>query len=335
MISTTSKRQPLTDLQRCKSDFVGIYANKNGFVRADKAKAEGYRLPDGDIPQPTICPYCGKERYYYGMVMFGLKIVFRWTDRPEACTCAKGQAEERAIRAAKEKAEQELEKEKRNREMAERVSKLADQSGMRARFLTRTFDRFVVCEGNKTAYNAAKMYADNFADMLPQKGVEGKYKPPTAERNGLFITGSYGTGKTHLAAAIANQLIGQNIPVICMTMIDLLAKIKSTFDNAQNFGNIETEESIMRIYEKVPLLIIDDIGSEQPTEWGIAKIYAIINARYEAYMPVIITTNYGGAELVTRMTPKSGDSRNAEKTLDRLKEMCVGIAMDGKSRRSK
>ena len=65
---------------------------------------------------------------------------------------------------------------------------------------------------------------------------------------------------------------------------------------------------------------------EQPTEWGSAKIYAIINARYEAYMPTIVTTNYGGAELVERMTPKGAD---------RLKEMCAGIQMNGKSRRSR
>lgn len=82
-------------------------------------------------------------------------------------------------------------------------------------------------------------------------------------------------------------------------------------------------------------LIIDDIGSEQPTEWGVSKIFAIINARYEGYMPTIITTNYSGPELVQRMTPESGDSRNAEKTLDRLKETCVGIDMTWESWRAK
>ena len=75
------------------------------------------------------------------------------------------------------------------------------------------------------------------------------------------------------------------------------------------------------------MLIIDDIGSEQPTEWGMSKIFAIINSRYEEYMPTIVTTNYSEDELQRRMTPDGGDSRNAKKTLDRLKEMCVGIEM--------
>ncbi len=137
---------------------------------------------------------------------------------------------------------------------------------------------------------------------------------------------------TNLATAISNQLIREGIPVICMTMIDLLARIKQTFDRSDE----ATEAEIMKIYEEVPLLVIDDIGSEQPSEWGSTKIFAIINARYEAYMPTIVTTNYAGDELIRRMTPigpngRPMDSRNAEKTLDRLKEMCVGIEMNWES----
>lgn len=315
--------------------MLGRYDGKDYFVRADIAKEQSYRLPPGEVPEPTACAFCGKKRHYYGMTFPGSKTVFRWTDRPEACICREGQQHEKELRDAKAAAEKQKERDERNREMAERIAKLTKQSGMKTRFLTRTFERFDVCEDNKRAYTAAKAYADNFSTMLPKKDADGKYKPPVNEKNGLLITGSYGTGKTHLAAAIANELMSRNIPVICMTMIDLLTKIKSTFDTASKDSGAETEESIMRIYETVPLLIIDDIGSEQPTEWGSAKIYAIINARYEAYMPVIVTTNYGSAELVERMTPHGADRKNAEKTLDRLKEMCAGIQMNGKSRRSR
>lgn len=318
-----------------KPELVGRYDGNSCFIRADIAAEQSYTVPEGKVPEAEKCEFCGAMRHYYGMTLPGITSIFRWTDRPEACTCDKGQQRERALREAKAAAKARREQEARNREMAERVAKLTKQSGMKARFLTRTFERFEVCEENKRAYMTAKAYADNFSAMLPQKGTAGKCEPPMNEKNGLFITGSYGTGKTHLAAAIANELMSRNIPVICMTMIDLLTKIKSTFDMAGKSNSTETEESIMRIYETVPLLIIDDIGSEQPTEWGSAKIYAIINARYEAYMPVIVTTNYGGAELAERMTPRGSDGRNAEKTLDRLKEMCVGMQMSGKSRRSR
>lgn len=169
--------------------------------------------------------------------------------------------------------------------------------------------------------------------MRPVKSDRNHVTPPEIERNGLFMAGGYGTGKTHLAAAIANQLISEGTACICMTMIDLLDRIRETYKAA---GSDVDEAYILSQYEEVPLLIIDDIGSEQPTEWGVSKIFAIINARYEGYMPTIITTNYSGPELVQRMTPESGDSRNAEKTLDRLESSSrlLGETQENKAKRN-
>ena len=77
------------------------------------------------------------------------------------------------------------------------------------------------------------------------------------------------------------------------------------------------------------------MGSENPTEWGSTMIFSIINARYEAYMPTIVTSNCGADELVQRMTPRDATDRNAQKTVDRLREMCVAVQMDWPSWRSK
>lgn len=258
--------------------------------------------------------------------------MFRWGEEPERCSCKKAQekwtrveAEQEAKRLAEEQAEE-------GRRIQAKIDKLIKDSGIRGRFLNRTFETFQEDEQNKKAYSMAKRYAEAFETMLPKKEKKsGHIEPPQIEKNGLMIIGSYGTGKTHLAAAISNQLIKTGTPVICMTMIDLLARIKETFDR----NDQATEADIMRIYEEVPLLVIDDIGSEQPTEWGASKIYAIVNARYEAYMPTIITTNYKGQELTKRMTPPGGDSKNAEKTIDRLREMCLGMEMNWESWRAK
>jgi DNA replication protein DnaC len=171
------------------------------------------------------------------------------------------------------------------------------------------------------------MYADNFRDKLPH----GDNEPG---RNGLFITGPKGTGKTHLAAAIANQLMQQGTAVICMTMIDLLDRIKQTYEKQKQWGT--SEGAVLNTYKEVPLLIIDDMGKEPATEWAVSKIYAIINARYEEYLPTIITTNYSDSELVKRLTPKeSGDSTTADATIDRLREMCAAIVTTGDSWRGK
>ena len=292
------------------------------------ALAEGWEMRTPP-PEPKTCQFCGRTLYHYGLKEFfsKKKSVFLWFEDPERCDCPEAKAywaEQERLKQEAERAKEEQEKADR---MQRRIAKLVKDSGIRGRFANRTFDKFEVNDTNRKVYEKCKRYADSFSIMLPTKDERGNVTPPQKERNGLFITGSYGTGKTHLACSIANQLMQGGVPVICMTMIDLLAKIKSSFDANEN----ATEAEIMKLYEDIPLLVIDDIGSEQPTEWGSTRIYAIINARYEAYMPTIVTTNYTADELIRRMTPtfggKMGDIRNAEKTLDRLREMCVGIEM--------
>lgn len=291
-----------------------------------------------DPPEPKTCQFCGKMLYHYGLKEFFTikKEIFLWFEDPERCDCEQAQAywaEQERLKAEAEAARNRQEELDR---IQRRIARLVKNSGIRGRFANRTFDRYEVNDVNRKSYEKCKRYADSFPIMLPTKDDRGNVVPPQKERNGLFITGSYGTGKTHLACAIANQLMQGGTPVICMTMIDLMAKIKSSFDTKDDDTS---EAEIMKLYEEIPLLIIDDIGSEQPTEWSSTKIYSIINARYEAYMPTIVTTNYTGDELIRRMTPtyggKIGDTRNAEKTLDRLREMCVGMEMYWESWRTR
>lgn len=287
-------------------------------VMSNDPRAESFNPPEA-----VACEYCGAPRYTKG-INFGNRVL--WMPYgPERCTCPEAMAayeKAEAERLAKEEAER---KASEAYMLRERIRKIIGESGMGERFLRRTFETFEVTKENQKAYTIAKNYADNFEKLLPKQGQ------PEPGRNGLFIAGPAGTGKTHIAAAIANQLIHQGRPVICMTMIDLLARIRKTF----NREGID-ESEVLSLYKKVPLLIIDDIGKEPPTEWAISTIYNIINGRYEAYLPTIVTTNYDDKTLVERMTPKaSGDSVTAEATIDRLMEMCIGVVMTGPSWRQK
>ena len=285
------------------------------------------RYPKADPPPPPVkCEFCNRTLYAHGYEL-GQKI--HWVSH-ERCNCEKAIAKakrEEAERLAEEERKKEAE---RNRQLQERVRKIVGQSGIGARFRLRTFESFELNDENKKAALLCQKYADTFRTKLPSN-------TPNPGRNGLFITGPKGTGKTHLVAAIANQLMNQGIPVICMTMIDLLERIKSTYTDArQRFGGYYDAADVLDAYTDVPLLVIDDLGKEQPTEWAISRIYAIIYARYEALMPTIITTNYSEAELLRRLTPKdSNDTTTADAAIDRLREMCAAIVTTGDSWRTK
>ena len=140
--------------------------------------------------------------------------------------------------------------------------------------------------------------------------------------DGLYIEGTNGTGKTHLAAAIALQLIGNGIPVICKTSSDLLMDIKRSFDRED-----VSEAQVLDVYKKVDLLIVDDLGKEQCSDWSISTLYSIINDRYEDMMPTIITTNYSADELVRALTPKGYDDSKIVAIISRLRETSTVMTM--------
>lgn len=293
----------------------------DNYIMSNEPRAAGF-----NPPEPVPCEYCGKPRYTQGFLFSG-RVLWKPTG-PERCDCPEAVAayeKEEAERSAKERAEQEAKDAEKKRKL---LRMIVGDSGMSARFLRRTFDTFQPTNENQRALRVCMQYADTFKDKLPQHN-------PDPGRNGLFITGPVGTGKTHLVAAISNRLMEEGTAVICMTMIDLLDRIKQTYEQQRQHGNEPNESKILSTYKTVPLLVIDDMGKEPATKWAVSKIYAIINARYEAYLPTIITTNYTDSELVRRLTPEDGDATTAAATIDRLREMCAAIVTTGESWRSK
>jgi DNA replication protein DnaC len=112
----------------------------------------------------------------------------------------------------------------------------------------------------------------------------------------LVLTGEYGCGKTHLAAAIANQRVANRQPALFVVVPDLLDHLRATF----------SPNSVVRFdrrFEEVrtaPLLILDDLGTESASPWAQEKLYQIFNHRYNAQLPTIITM----AQTISEVDPR-------------------------------
>ena len=274
-------------------------------------------------PKPIICEFCGAERYTQGFDLLGR--IMWCPSGAMPCTCEDGRADfERKQAEIKAKREAE-EQQKADFEHRQRVQRNIGESGLGARFMRRTFDTFVgETQSDRRIKTMAVDYCENFEMMLPKRNQ------PLPERNGFFFFGSKGTGKTHISAAIANALLEKGKAVICMTERNIFDKIRKTYCE---YGG---DELAVRVtFERVPLLIIDDLGKEKPSEWTLSTLYAIVDGRYENALPTIVTTNYNFDELVKKLTPPKSDTTTAEAVLDRLQEMCQVIEMTGESWRSR
>lgn len=103
----------------------------------------------------------------------------------------------------------------------------------------------------------------------------------------LILRGGYGVGKTHLAAAIANERVSMGLPVLFLTAPDLLDELRSTFALSNDTSFSERFESI----RMSPFLVIDDYGTQANTAWAWEKIFQLIDYRYSSKLPTVITTN--------------------------------------------
>lgn len=151
---------------------------------------------------------------------------------------------------------------------------------------------------------AAKRYVDNFAQFKEQ----GK---------GLLLYGGVGTGKTFAAACIVNALIDTGKPCLMTNFARVLNTLWS----------IEEKQAYIDSFNKFDLLVLDDLGTERRSEYAQEQVFNVIDSRYRAKLPLIITTNLSIEEI------KKPDSVGNSRIYDRVLEMCHPVEVTGHSRR--
>ncbi len=119
----------------------------------------------------------------------------------------------------------------------------------------------------------------------------------------LLFSGGYGVGKTHLAAAIGNEVIRNGGEALFIIAPDLLDHLRSTF--APN--SAETYDELFDRLRNTPLLILDDLGAESATPWAQEKLFQLLNHRYLRRLPTVITTNRPLSALEARIRSRLMD----------------------------
>jgi DNA replication protein DnaC len=103
----------------------------------------------------------------------------------------------------------------------------------------------------------------------------------------LVLSGPSGCGKTHMAAAIANYRLKEGYPVFFVIVPDLLDHLRTTFSPSSDVAYDELFERV----RSAPLLVLDDLGAQSSTAWAEEKLFQILNHRFNAELPTVVTVN--------------------------------------------
>ena len=218
--------------------------------------------------------------------------------------CPKCSEERRAAEAERVRREAE-------RERAFRIAELRRDAGIPARFADRHFaDYAATIPGQRIALGVCRAFADAF----PEKVKAG---------SSLVLTGSPGTGKTHLACAVANEVMEQHLAsALFATVASALRYVKDTYRKDSE----RSERDALRRLTSPDLLILDEVGVQLGSEHEKLLMFEVLNTRYQELRPTILISNLSGAELETFL---------GQRVMDRYRECGSVLAFDWDSYRGR
>lgn len=159
-----------------------------------------------------------------------------------------------------------------------------EKAGITPYLRKQTFDSFDIdLFGDKKRMIAIRDVAEKFVEDI----TKGK------DTSGLLFEGTVGSGKTFLAAAVANRLVEMDVDVRFVVVPDFLDEIKDTFRKDSE----TSERDLMDEVKNAAVLILDDLGAHNYTDWSVKVIFDILNYRLNYEKPLIVTTNLNRQEI--------------------------------------
>ena len=162
--------------------------------------------------------------------------------------------------------------------------------------------------------------------MALAKRYAEKFIEKNGFKQGIIFYGNCGTGKTFASACISNHLMKHGKTVLALSLNNYLNKIRRDQASAE----MELQKHII----SCDLLVIDDVGSENKTEWVMEKIFSLLDTRYRTGKPIIITTNLTFDDDDSKCEFNrafSIDGKNRIK--DRVREICYPQEVVGDTKR--
>jgi DNA replication protein DnaC len=165
------------------------------------------------------------------------------------------------------------------------------------------------------ALRNAKQRVQEFVDLWPN----------TSEGKGLLLMGGCGVGKTHLAVAALLEIIHSGKPgrLVFSNFQDLIQEIHASFDSDQ----VPQKNELMRPLLEADLLVLDELGSQKPTQFVHDILYYVINTRYNEERTTIFTTNY--YDRTADAKEETLEQRIGTRLRSRLAEMADRIEFTG------
>lgn len=194
---------------------------------------------------------------------------------PFRSQCPECKAQATALREAKERAEREAIRERR-------VAELLRESGIPRRFLDRTVDGY---QAETPAQRRARDLCARYVENFPAAAEAGR---------SLVLTGGPGTGKTHLACAIAAAVVREHVASVdYCTVSDLMRTLKETYGRKDG----PTERQLIAALVDVDLLVIDEIGVQVGSEHEKLLLFDVLNGRYQEMRPTVLLSNLSADDL--------------------------------------